>query len=250
MALHLVGDGVGCAQILFDQAEHFFFERRGVRQLELARLLGGLLGEFDDGLDHRLEMPMAEHHRAQHDLFGQLLGLRLDHQHRVLGAGDDEVELALGHLVDLRIEDVFVVDEADAGAADRSHERRARERQRRRSRDQRHDVGIVLEIVRQRRDDDLGVAAPAVGEQRPDRSIDQPRRQRFFLGRPAFTLEIAARNPAGSVIFFLIIDGQRQEVDAFLGGPWRPPRWRSRWCRRKWRSRRRRLGGLLCRFLA
>jgi len=30
--------------------------------------------------------------------------------------GDDEVEIALGHLVDLRIEDIFVVDEADRAA--------------------------------------------------------------------------------------------------------------------------------------
>ena len=70
-------------------------------------------------------MPVTEHDGAKHDVLGQLLGFRLDHQHRVLRAGDDEIELALGHLVDLRIEHIFVVDEADAGGADRSHERRA-----------------------------------------------------------------------------------------------------------------------------
>jgi len=40
--------------------------------------------------------------------------------------------------------------------------------------------------------------------------------QRFALARAPFALEIAARNAAGSVKFFLIVDGQRQEVDAFL----------------------------------
>ena len=218
VALHLVGNRVGGAQILLDQAEHLLFERRIVGHGELARLLGGLLGEPDDRLDHRLEMPVAEHHGAEHDLLGQLLGFRLHHQHRVLGAGDDEIELALGHLVDLRIEHVFVVDEADAGGADRAHERRARQRQRRRGRDHRHDVGIVLEIVRQHGDDDLGVAAPAVGEQRPDRAVDQARDQRLAsrVGR-AFALEIAAGNAAGGVVFFLVVAGQRQEIDAFLG---------------------------------
>ena len=49
----------------------------------------------------------------------------------------------------VRIEHVFVVDEADAGAADRAHERRAGQRQRRGSRDHGDDVGIVLLIVRQ-----------------------------------------------------------------------------------------------------
>ena len=121
------------------------------------------------------------------------------------------------HLVDRRIEHVFVVDEADAGGADRAHERRARQRQRGGGGDHRHDVGIVLLIVRQHGDDHLRVAAPAVGEQRADRAVDQARRQRLLFGRTALALEIAAGNPAGGVVFFGVVDGQRKEIDAFLG---------------------------------
>ena len=216
VALHLVGNRIGGAQVLLDQVEHFLFQRRIVGSGQLARLLGRLFREPDDGVDHRLEMPVAEHHGAEHDVFGQLLGFRFHHQHRVLRAGDDEIELALRHLVDLRIEHVLVVDEADAGGADRAHERRARQRQRRGSRDHRQDVGIVLQVVRQHGHDDLGVAAPAVGEQRTDRPVDQPGNQRFLFGRPRLALEIAARNAAGGVVFFLVVAGQRQEVDAFL----------------------------------
>ena len=90
---HLVGDRISRAQVLLDEVAHFLFERRIVGQIELARLLGGLLGKLDDGLDHRLEMPVAEHHRAEHDLLGQLFGFRFDHQDRVLRSGDDEIEL-------------------------------------------------------------------------------------------------------------------------------------------------------------
>ena len=164
---------------------------------------------------------MAEHDGAEHDVFVQLLGFRFHHQHGVGGAGDDEIEIALGHLVERRVEHVFVVGEADAGGADRAHERSARKRQRGGSRDQRQDVGVVLQIVRQRRDDDLGLVAPAIGEQRPDRAVDQPGNQRFLLGRTAFALEVAAGDAAGGVVFLLVVDGQRQEVDAFarlLGG--------------------------------
>ena len=217
----MLGDGVGRAQLALDQPEHFLLERRIVGDLVVARLLRGLLGKLDDRLDHRLEMTMAEHHGAEHDVFGQLLGFRFDHQHGVGGAGDDEVEMALGHFVQRRVEHVFVVDEADARGADRAHERRARQRQRRGSRDHRQDVGIVLQIVRQRGDDDLGLVAPAIGEQRPDRAVDQAGDQRFLLGRTAFALEVAAGNAAGGVVFLLVVDGQRQEVDAFarlLGG--------------------------------
>ncbi len=221
MALHLVRDRIGRAHVLLDQSEHFLLERGVVGDLMVARLLRRLLGELDDGVDHRLEMAMAEHHGAEHDVLGKLLGFRFDHQHRVLRAGDDEVELALRHLVEHRVEHVFVVDEADARRADRAHEGRARERQRRRGRDHRQDVGIVLEIVRQRRHDHLGLVAPAFGEQRPHRAVDQPRDQRLFLGRAAFALEIAAGNAARGVELLLVVDGERQKIDAFprlLGG--------------------------------
>ncbi len=217
VAFHLVGNRIGGAQLFFDQAEHLAFERSIVRQSKFARFLGGLLGETDDGFDHRLEVAVTEHHGAEHHVFRQLLCLRLDHQHRVLGAGDDEVELALRHFVDLWVEHVFVVDEADARGADRTHERRPGQRQRGGSGDHRNDVGIVLEVVRQHGHDHLGVAAPAVGEKRANRTVDQARRQRVLFGRSALAFEIAAGNPAGRVIFLGVVDGQRQEINAFLG---------------------------------
>ena len=37
---------------------------------------------------------VAEHDGAEHLVLGELLGLGLDHQHGVLGAGDDQVERA------------------------------------------------------------------------------------------------------------------------------------------------------------
>ena len=39
------------------------------------RLLGGLLGEPDDRVDDGLRLPVGEHHRAEHDVLGKLLGL-------------------------------------------------------------------------------------------------------------------------------------------------------------------------------
>jgi len=100
--------------------------------------------------------------------------------------------------------------------ADRAHERHARQRQRGGGRNHRNDVRIVLEIMGQRGDDDLGVATIAVGEQRADRAIDQAGDQGLALGRAAFALEVAAGNAAGRVGLFLVVAGQRQEVDAFL----------------------------------
>ena len=164
---------------------------------------------------------MSEHHGAEHDVFVEFLGFRFHHQHGVGGAGDDEVELGFDHFVERRVEHVFVVDEADAGGADRALERRAGNRQRRGGGDQRQNVGIVLHVMRQHGDDDLGLVAPAVDEQRTDRTVDQAGNQRFLFGRTAFALEVAAGNAAGGVGLLDVVDGQRQEVDAFarrLGG--------------------------------
>ena len=212
----LAHDRIGGAQILLGEPENFLLQRLIVGTGQLARLLGCFFGELDDGLDHRLEMSVAEHHGAEHDLFGQLFGFQLHHHDGVLRAGDDKIELTLAHLVDLRVEHIFVVYKGDAGAADRAHERRARKGQRGRGRNHRHDIGIVLLIVRKHGHGHLGVAAPAFGEQRTDRAIDQARRQRVLFGRTALTFEIAAGNPAGRVIFLGVVDGERKEIDACL----------------------------------
>ena len=91
-----------------------------------------------------------------------------------------------GHLVERRIEHVFVVDEADAGAADRAHERRAGQRQRGGGRDHRHDVGIVLQVVRQRGDDHLrSQRQPSANSGRIGRSIRREVSVSFSVGRPS-----------------------------------------------------------------
>ena len=53
------------------------------------------------------------------------LACELDHQHAFLGAGDDEVEGARRDLVERRVHDELAVEVADAGGADRAHERHA-----------------------------------------------------------------------------------------------------------------------------
>ena len=80
----------------------------------------------------------------------------------------------------------------------------------------RDDVGIVLEVVREHGGDDLGLAAEAFGEERADRAVDQARGQRLLLGRPALALEVAAGDLAGGEGLLLVVDGEREEIDARL----------------------------------
>ena len=78
------------------------------------------------------------------------------------------------------------------------------------------NVGIDLGIDRHHRRDHLHFVEEAVGEQRPDRAVDEARGQRLLLRRTSFALEKAAGDLAGGVGLFLVVDGQRKEVLAGL----------------------------------
>ena len=93
LTILLAHDRIGGAKILFGEAEDFLFQRRMVVGDQFARLLCGFFRELDDRLDHRLEMPVAEHHGAEHDVLGQLFGFQFHHHHGVLGTGDHQIEL-------------------------------------------------------------------------------------------------------------------------------------------------------------
>ena len=221
VTLLLFRDRIGGAQIGLARIHDRLLDRRVIVRRKVARLLGGLLGQADDRLDDRLECGMAGHHRLQHRVFAEFLGLRLDHQHGVCGAGDDQIERRILHLFDCRVDPHFALDDADARRADWAHERDAREGERGRGGDHRQNVRIRLEIIREHRGDDLCVATEVIGEQRSDRPVDQAGGQRFAVGQASFALEIAARNATGGEGLFLVVNGEGKEILAglrLLGG--------------------------------
>ncbi len=102
LPLGLAGDLIGFLQLLLGDLLNLAFNLARFLLFDVPRILGGVLGEADDRVDHRLKAFMAEHHGPEHDLLGQLLRLRFDHQHGVGRAGDDEFERAGLDLVDGR----------------------------------------------------------------------------------------------------------------------------------------------------
>ena len=186
--------------------------------LEVERLLGGVFGQVDDGVDDRLHARVREHQGFQHLLFRQLLGFGFDHHQGVLRTGDHQVQVRAGDLVDGRVQHQLAVDQADARGADRAHEGHARDGQGGRGGDHAQNVGVVFHVVLQHGDDDLGLVLEALDEQRADRTVDQAGNQGFLLGRTAFTLEVSTGNLAGGEGLFLVVDGQGEEIQARLGG--------------------------------
>ena len=217
IALLLHGLLVGFAQLGFGDGRNRLLDFALLGKNEIARLLGGLLGEADDRLDHGLEATMTGHDRVEHGFFGKLPGFRFHHQHGVGRSGDDEVESRVLHLVDGRVQLELAVDIADAGAADRAHEWNARQGQGCGGRNHCQNVGIVLEIMGENGHDNLGVVAIAVREERADRAVDQAGDERLLFGGAPLALEIAAGNAAGRESLFLVIYGEREKVHARLG---------------------------------
>ena len=77
------------------------------------------------------------------------------------------------------------------------------------------DIRIVFRVGGEHHRDDLGLAAEALGEQRPDGTIDLAAGQDLALAGTAFALDETARNASGGISVFAVVNGKREEVNAF-----------------------------------
>ncbi len=195
--------------------------RVGLRHHEFA------LGHADQFLqlklhiDQRLQGTVAEEDRLEHVVLGDQVGLPLDHHHRVAGAGDDDFDIAFGHLLQGRIGDQLAADPADAHRGDRSGEGDVRDDHGGRSRHHRQGVGIVDQVGGNHRRHDLGFKHVALGKEGPHRPVDQPADQGFALGGPALATEERAGDLPRGVELLLVIDGEREETLPFAHLPGR-----------------------------
>ena len=180
---------------------------------------GGLAGFFNeavDRFDRDLHLLVAKAHSAEHHIFRQTVGFRLHHQHGAGRTGNDEVELGIRHLGDVRVADILAVDVTNAAAGDRALEGDAGNLQSGGSAEHGGDVRIHFGVSGHDRADHLHFVIEAIREKRADRAVDEARGQRLVFRRTAFTLEEAAGETAGRVSLLNIVNGEREEVLAFL----------------------------------
>ena len=114
------------------------------------------------------------------------------------------------------VRNVLAVLHADANAAQHVGKGNFADRQRRRRARNGERVGILLGVGRQHHGDDLGFVEKAFREQRTDRTIDQPAGQNFLFRGTSLAFDESARNLAGGVSVFSIIDGEREEPGPHL----------------------------------
>ncbi len=184
------------------------------RRLDDAELGGDLVLDCDQAAD----LGVGKVEGVENDRLGQPVRSALDHDHRVPGAGDHQIELAALALVVGREEHELTVDPADPDPGDRGGEGNvAGHHQRGRGAGEREHVGVVLTVGGQHEADDLSVAVVPVRKQGPQRPVDQSAGQDLAFGRPALPLEEPARDAAAGVGVLSVVDGQRQEVAPFAG---------------------------------
>ena len=94
LARLLGADPIRFVQFAFRNAGNLTDQRFVLRRrLPSPQRLAGLFYQLMNDLDHRLHLLVAVDDGAQHHFFRKFVCLRLDHQHRRFGAGNDEVEL-------------------------------------------------------------------------------------------------------------------------------------------------------------
>jgi hypothetical protein len=180
-------------------------------------LLAGLLLQLALHGDDLLDRVVARGQGLEHDVLADLVGARLHHHDRLVGAGHHEVERALGaQLGRGRVDHGLPVPVAHAHGGHGSGERDLGEDEGGAGAGDGEGVGVVLEVGGEEQPDDLRLVVVALREERPQRAVDHARGQDLLLVGPALALEEAAGDLARGVRVLAIVDGEGQEVRARL----------------------------------
>ena len=132
-------------------------------------------------------------------------------------ARDNDVEHGTLELAPARERDPLVVDERQAGAADRAREGQAGDLGGHgRGVDRQNVVGVVR-IDRQDGLDDLDLVAQALDEAGAQRAVDEAGGQDGLGARAAFAAEEGTGDATRGVLTLFNVDGQREEVELVLG---------------------------------
>src|ERR1700681_1179562 len=130
----------------------------------LALRLADLAAQFVDGGADLFDFGVRELDRVHYRLFFYFFRTGLDHDNRIRGAYDHDVEQSVTHFGVCGIGDEAAFHQADAHGADRAEERNIGEGQGRRSSVNAANIGVIVRVGGEDKGDDLGLALEAFGE--------------------------------------------------------------------------------------
>jgi hypothetical protein len=146
----------------------------------------------------------------------KFLGFPLDHNHLILCAYVDEIQVAGCTLAVDRIRHELAVDPTDANCPNRSGEGDVGNTQGRARAIDKENVGVVFAVRAEKDSNNLCFVKVALGEERTKWAVRHPAGKSFFFGRTPLSLEITAGKFAHGCRFFAVVHGQRKKVLTFL----------------------------------
>ena len=202
------------ADFLFDLRVQFFVK---LGRRELALRLAGQFHELADGSGDFPAAIVPELDGGEHIGFGGLLRTGFHHDDAVFGAGHDDIELAVAAFAIGGIGDALPVFKTYADAAEHVREWNIGDGQRRRRAGDGQRIGVLLGIGREHHGDNLGFIEEALGEERPDRPVDQAAGKNLFFRGTSLAFDEATGDFAGGVSVLPIVDGEREKARARFG---------------------------------
>ena len=143
------------------------------RRSELHLRLANRITELLDQLKHRLHRFLAEEDRIREVVLAHLRRFSFDHHHCILGCGDHQVAVSGLQLLDRRVGDEAAIDAGHANPGDRAGPRNVARVKGGRATGHREGVGEVFAVGGKHGGDDLDLVAVALGEEGPERTVDQ-----------------------------------------------------------------------------
>ena len=186
--------------------------RFGLRPRHLGRRAGDL-EEFVLVADQFPDPLLAQRERLEHVRLGDFEAAAFDHVDRIRRAGHDDFEVAVGQLLERRVQHPLVLDPSDAHAGDRAVPGNAARCQRIRGRHQSQHIRVILLVARNDVDVDLDFVLEAVGEERPDGPVDDAGCQDFVIVRAPLSLDEAAGDLSRGIGLFPVLDQEREKAE-------------------------------------
>ena len=150
--------------------------------------------------------------RLEHLLVGQFSREAFDHGDRSPGTGDNQVEFARLQLLVGRERNELAVNQANPNRGHRLFKRERRDEQGRRRSVHRNHIAVRLPITRQNGALHLYFVHESGCKHRPDRPVDQPRRQGFLRGRTPLALDETTGEFSRRCGPFTVITSQGKKV--------------------------------------
>src|SRR6202795_1678630 len=187
------------------------------RRRHLALRLANLAAQFVDRGTDLFDFGVREFDCVHHRLFLHFFRAGFDHDNRIGGAHNRDVEQAVAHFAVCGIGDEAAFHQTDAHGADRAEKRNVGEGQGSRSGVDTTNIGIVFRVGGEDEGDDLRLALETLGEHRTNRPVNLTAGENLALAHTPFALDKAAGNASAGIGVLAVVDGEGKEVDSGAG---------------------------------